>query len=122
MKVDESTAFVMPPVGRLCYLCHTSGTFYSNGCFYEWQMLKLFTLKNKRIFYQRRVNVLQIEIIEQSVKQLSTSELSAFRAWFIDFDAAAWDRQLETDSETGKLDKLAKNALREHRAGKTKLI
>lgn len=64
----------------------------------------------------------QIEILEQNVKQLSPSELAAFRAWFIDFDATEWDRQLETDSETGKLDRLAQSALEEHRAGKTKLI
>ncbi len=64
----------------------------------------------------------QIEMLEQNVKQLSPSELSAFRAWFIDFDAAKWDRQLETDGETGKLDRLAQSALEEHRAGKTKLI
>jgi len=66
--------------------------------------------------------VSQIEMLEQNVKQLSPSELSAFRAWFIDFDAAEWDRQLETDSETGNLDRLAQSALEEHRAGKTKLI
>ncbi len=64
----------------------------------------------------------QIEMLEQNVKQLSPSELSVFRAWFIDFDTAEWDRQLETDSETGKLDRLAQSALEEHRAGKTKLI
>jgi hypothetical protein len=66
--------------------------------------------------------VSQIEMLEQNVKQLSTSELTAFRAWFIDFDAPEWDRQLETDSETGKLDRLAQSALEEHRAGKTNLI
>jgi len=71
---------------------------------------------------QRRITMSQIEMLEQNVKQLSPSELSAFRAWFIDFDAAEWDRQLETDSETGKLDRLAQSALEEHRAGKTKLI
>ena len=64
----------------------------------------------------------QIEMLEQNVKQLSPSELSAFRAWLLDFDAAEWDHQLETDSDTGKLDRLAQNALEEHRTGKTKLI
>lgn len=86
-------------------------------------MLKLFSLlENKRVFYQRRITVSQIEMLEQNVKQLSPSELSAFRAWFIDFDAAEWDRQMEADSETGKLDRLAQSALEEHLAGKTKLI
>ncbi|MFZ3115405.1 MAG: hypothetical protein WA121_07375 [Syntrophales bacterium] len=49
-----------------------------------------------------------------------SSELAAFCSWFIEFDAAEWDRQIETDSETGKLDRLAQNAMNEHKAGKTK--
>jgi len=49
--------------------------------------------------------VSQIEMLEQNVKQLSPSELSAFRAWFMDFDAAEWDRKLETDSESKKTKK-----------------
>jgi hypothetical protein len=61
-------------------------------------------------------------MLEQSIKQLSPSELAAFRAWFLEFDAAEWDRQIEMDSKSGKLDRLAKNAIKEHRAGKTKLI
>ncbi len=64
----------------------------------------------------------QVEILERSVKKLSPSELAAFRSWFIEFDAAEWDRQIETDSETGKLDRLAQRARDEHKAGKTKSI
>lgn len=64
----------------------------------------------------------QVETLEQTVKQLSPGELSAFRTWFIEFDAAAWDRQIDMDSETGKLDRLVQSAIEEHRAGKTKRI
>ena len=64
----------------------------------------------------------QVEMLEQNVKQLSPGELAAFRSWFLEFDAAAWDRQIETDSESGKLDKLAQRAIEEHKAGKTKNI
>lgn len=71
---------------------------------------------------KREIIVSQIEMLKQNVRQLSPSELSAFRAWFINFDAIEWDHQMETDSETGKLDRLAQSALQEHRAGKTKLI
>ena len=35
--------------------------------------------------------------IEQAVRELSPEELRAFRAWFTEHDAAAWDRQIETD-------------------------
>ena len=64
----------------------------------------------------------QVEMLQKTIKQLSLGELAAFRAWFIEFDASEWDRQIEMDTETGKLDRLAQSALEEHRAGKTKLI
>ena len=64
----------------------------------------------------------QIEMLEQTVKQLSPGERAAFRSWFIEFDAAEWDRQIEADSETGKLDRSAQSAIEEHKAGKTKRI
>jgi hypothetical protein len=62
----------------------------------------------------------QVEMLEQTVKQLSPGERAAFRSWFIEFDATEWDRQIEMDSETGKLDKLVQSAVEEHKAGKTK--
>ena len=64
----------------------------------------------------------QVEMLEQNIKQLSPSDLAAFRSWFIEFDAADWDRQIETYSETGKLDRLAQAAIEEYKAGKTKSI
>ena len=64
----------------------------------------------------------QIEMLEQKVKRLSLKELAAFRSWFIEFDAAEWDRQIEMDSATGKLNRLSQSAIKEHKAGKTKCI
>jgi hypothetical protein len=64
----------------------------------------------------------KVEMLEQTVKHLSPGERAAFRSWFFEFDAAEWDRQIETDSETGKLDRLAQSAIEEHKAGKTKRI
>jgi hypothetical protein len=49
--------------------------------------------------------------IERAVRQLSSEELSAFRAWFAEFDADLWDRQFETDVAAGRLDALAEEAL-----------
>jgi len=57
----------------------------------------------------------QVEILEQTVKQLSPGERAAFRSWFVQFDAAEWDRQIEMDSETGKLDRLVQSAVEEHK-------
>jgi hypothetical protein len=61
----------------------------------------------------------KIENLEGQVKQLTAEELAAFRAWFIEFDAEAWDRQFESDVRNGKLDELAARALRDHEAGRT---
>jgi hypothetical protein len=61
----------------------------------------------------------KIEKIEQEVQALSPEELAQFRAWFLEYDWAAWDRQIECDSQAGRLDDLATKALRDHAAGKT---
>jgi len=58
--------------------------------------------------------------IEEEVQALSPAKLAQFRAWFLEYDGAAWDRQLEQDVQAGRLDDLAEEALREHKAGKTK--
>ncbi len=56
--------------------------------------------------------------IEAAVSQLSRQELAAFRDWFTDFDADAWDRQFEADVQAGHLDSLADEALRDLREGR----
>lgn len=61
----------------------------------------------------------KLEQIEMAIKDLSAKELEQFRAWFAEFDAARWDRQLEEDIPAGRLDKLAERALAEHAAGRT---
>ena len=61
----------------------------------------------------------KVESIEEQIKALSADELAQLRAWFLEFDWALWDQQLERDAVVGKLDKLAEKALRDHAAGKT---
>jgi hypothetical protein len=56
--------------------------------------------------------------IERAVLQLAPAELDAFREWFAEFDAAAWDRQIEDDVAAGRLDALADEALADLRAGR----
>jgi len=60
----------------------------------------------------------KIEEIEQDIEKLSENELKSLRRWFIDFDAEAWDSQILSDIESGKLDKLADEAIQEYRTGK----
>ena len=64
----------------------------------------------------------KVEKIEQDIRKLDRKELLAFRRWFRDYDSDEWDRQIEEDVRAGKLDKLAEEALAEHRAGKSKEI
>ncbi|MEH2376067.1 hypothetical protein [Nostoc sp.] len=35
--------------------------------------------------------------VELAISQLSPEDLAAFCAWFAEFDAAAWDKQIEKD-------------------------
>lgn len=58
--------------------------------------------------------------LENAVTGLSLEELQRFREWFIGFDSDAWDRQIEEDIRSGKLDALAESALQAHREGKTR--
>jgi hypothetical protein len=61
--------------------------------------------------------VSKLERLENEVRTLTTEELATFREWFREFDAAAWDREIETDALEGKLDDLADRSLRAHRVG-----
>ncbi len=61
----------------------------------------------------------KIENLEEQIRALSPEEFARFREWFAQFDAQAWDRQLEADVKAGKLDKLAERALRAHAAGQS---
>ena len=60
----------------------------------------------------------RVESIEQQVQALSPAELAEFRAWFLEFDWAAWDRQIAQDARDGKLGAPADKALRDHASGK----
>jgi hypothetical protein len=62
------------------------------------------------------------ESIEEAVEQLSPAELGKFRRWFSQFDADAWDAQIEADAAAGKLDALAEEALAEYRDGQAREI
>ena len=52
----------------------------------------------------------EIKALEAAVQALPPSALADFRRWFMEFDSAAWDRQLEADASAGKLDALLAEA------------
>jgi len=53
----------------------------------------------------------KLEQIEKDVRALDSRDLEAFSTWFETFQAERWDRQIEDDVTTGKLDSLADKAL-----------
>jgi hypothetical protein len=64
----------------------------------------------------------KVEKLEREIRNLSARELASFRAWFAEFDAVAWDRQIDADVESGKLDQLADAALADHAAGRSRKL
>ncbi len=64
----------------------------------------------------------KVESVEKKIKGFSPNELAEFRRWYANFDADAWDEQIEADAASGKLDALAEEALAEYKAGKAREI
>ncbi len=60
---------------------------------------------------------MSVEELTKAVAALPPDKLAKFRAWFEEFEAAQWDRQIEADIKAGKWDKLADEALAEHAKG-----
>jgi len=62
----------------------------------------------------------EVEQIERQIQSLDDEAFARLRQWFIEYDHARWDRQIEADAAAGKLEFLGNEALAEHRAGKTR--
>ena len=56
-----------------------------------------------------------VQEIEAAISKLNETELAEIRAWI-------WEREVERDAVSGKLDFLAEEALQEHRDGKTRRL
>lgn len=56
--------------------------------------------------------------IKSAVQQLPPAKRAQLWAWFLSFDASAWDQQMEDDMYTGKLDWLANEAISDSQAGR----
>jgi hypothetical protein len=60
---------------------------------------------------------MSVQDLERAISQLNSTELEQFSSWFTDFKNRQWDVQFEQDAQTGKLDKLAEQALESYRRG-----
>jgi hypothetical protein len=56
-----------------------------------------------------------VQEIETAISKLNETELAELRSWI-------WERDIERDAVSGKLDNVAEEALQEHRANKTKQL
>jgi hypothetical protein len=62
-------------------------------------------------------NMSRIEKIEEAIQQLSPEEFTQLAKWIQEMDQDRWDKQLDTDAQTGKLDFLFDEAREEKRNG-----
>jgi hypothetical protein len=45
-----------------------------------------------------------VKEIEGAISKLSRNDLTELESWFAEFTADAWDRQIEDDARSGRLD------------------
>lgn len=62
----------------------------------------------------------KVEEIQAAIESLPEEEYARLRNWFSERDWKKWDRQIEADSASGKLDFLVREALEEKAKGKLK--
>ncbi|MGD9856773.1 MAG: hypothetical protein AB7U20_17635 [Planctomycetaceae bacterium] len=58
--------------------------------------------------------MLTLEQIEAAIESLPPEDFKKLRSWMTEYEADAWDRQIEEDALSGKLDHLVEQA-REHK-------
>jgi len=64
----------------------------------------------------------RLEALEEEIKKLSPEEVAKLRDWLLERDAEEWDREIEHDAASGKLDKLFANSIADHRASKSRKL
>jgi hypothetical protein len=62
----------------------------------------------------------KLEQIEKAITALKPEEVSKLAAWFDEFQESLWDQQIAEDTDAGRLDSLAADALAAHKSGRTK--
>ena len=51
--------------------------------------------------------MMRIEEIKEAITQLPMPDLADFGAWYKEFEAQVWDKQIEEDIEAGRSDRVA---------------
>ncbi|OHB81381.1 MAG: hypothetical protein A2V98_21860 [Planctomycetes bacterium RBG_16_64_12] len=63
---------------------------------------------------------MSLDELETAVANLPAEELAAFARWFEEYLADAWDRRIEADIRTGRLDDAGRRADADFEAGQCK--
>jgi hypothetical protein len=61
-----------------------------------------------------------VEDIEKAIAKLPPDQLARLRVWFEEFDAALFDQRIERDARSGKLDRLAEQAIDDLHKGRAR--
>ena len=61
-----------------------------------------------------------VEDIEKAIAKLPPDQLARFRVWFEEFNSTRFDQQIKRDAASGKLDRLAEQALDDLREGRAR--
>ena len=59
----------------------------------------------------------KLQKLQAEIESLSQEEYGRLRQWFLERDWNRWDKEIETDALSGKLDFLVKEALEEKSQG-----
>jgi hypothetical protein len=63
------------------------------------------------------ISVSSVEVVQAAIASLTPEEYRRLRAWFIERDWEQWDKQIEEDAQSGKLDFLIEEAMAEKAQG-----
>ena len=66
--------------------------------------------------------MVQIAEIKREIEELPEQEYVNLRVWFAEKDWEIWDKQIKEDSNSGRLDFLAKEALEENNINNLKAL
>ena len=61
----------------------------------------------------------KVEAVREELKKLTAAEFVQMRDWILEQDEEQWDREIERDAASGKLDRIFDGSLADHKNGKT---
>jgi len=61
-----------------------------------------------------------VEQIEKAILALPKQDVRRLADWLLDLDEQLWDQQIKADVTAGKLDRIAEQAIEQHRAGQSR--